>query len=84
MTWYHWGMKTMILSEFKAKCIAVLKQAQREREPLVVTRWGHPIARIEPVVDELPSRKLGRLKGKMKIKGDIVHMDSSDDWEMIR
>ena len=76
-------MKTITLSEFKAKCIAILKQAQRSGESIVVTRRGHPLATIEPIVNQAPPRKLGALKGKMKIKGDIVHADFSDDWEMV-
>ena len=77
-------MKTMVISDFKAKCIAVLKETQRTRKPLIVTRRGHPIARIEPILDKMPERKLGVLKGKMRIKGDIVHADFSADWEMAR
>ena len=42
-------MKTVIISEFKAKCIAILREAQRTREPVVVTRRGKPLARIEPI-----------------------------------
>ncbi|MDE0837927.1 MAG: type II toxin-antitoxin system prevent-host-death family antitoxin [Kiritimatiellae bacterium] len=74
-------MKTMIISEFKAQCIAVMKEAQRTREPVLVTRRGHPIARIEPVYDNPPPRKFGTLKGRMRIKGDIVHADFGDEWE---
>ena len=28
------------------------------------------------------SRRLGGLKGWMKIKGDIIHSDMEDDWEV--
>ena len=77
-------MKTMIISEFKAKCIAVLRQAQRTGESLVVTRRGHPIARIDPILDEQPPRKLGVLKGKMNIKGDLVRTDFDEEWDMLR
>ena len=71
----------MIISEFKAKCIAVLKEAQRTREPVLVTRRGHPLARVEPVYDDPPPRKLGALKGRMRIVGDIVRSDFDADWE---
>jgi len=27
-------------------------------------------------------RVLGELKGRMKIKGDIIHSDMEDDWEL--
>ncbi len=77
-------METMPISEFKARCIAVLKEAQRTRKPLLVTLRGRPIARVEPVVEDLPPRKLGALKGKMEIRGDIVASDFGDEWEMNR
>ena len=71
----------MVISEFKTHCIAVLKHAQRTHEPIMVTRRGHPLARIEPIYDDLPPRKFGALKGRMRIKGDIVHGDFDDEWE---
>ena len=71
----------MIISKFKAECIAVLKEAQRTHEPVIVTRRGRPIARIEPVYDNVPERKFGALKGQMRIKGDIVHSDFDTEWE---
>ena len=74
-------MKTMILSQFKAQCIAVMREAQRTHEPVLVTRRGQPLARIEPVYDDLPSRKFGTLKGRMQINGDIVTADFDEEWE---
>lgn len=78
-------MKTILISEFKAKCIAMLSEAQRTREPVMVTRRGKPLAKIEPVCeDDPPPRKFGTMKGSMKIIGDIVETDFSDDWEMLK
>ena len=76
-------MKKILISEFKAKCIAVLREAQRTGEPVLVTRRGRPIARIEPVVQGLRTRKLGALRGRMKIVGDIVEIDTTRDWEVL-
>lgn len=42
-------MKTIILSVFKANCIALLREAQKTSEPIIVTRRGRPLARIEPL-----------------------------------
>lgn len=75
-------MKTMLVSEFKAKCIAALKEVYRSREPMVVTLRGKPIVTIQPFTEFPPGKQLGRLKGKMAIHGDIVHTDSTDDWDM--
>lgn len=78
-------MKTILISEFKAKCIAVLSEAQRTREPVMVMRRGKPPAKIEPVCeDDPPSREFGTMKRSMKIIGDIVETDFSDDWEMLK
>jgi prevent-host-death family protein len=75
-------MKTMPVSEFQAKCIAVLKQVQRSREPLVITLRGKPLAIVRPV--EPPGgKRLGGLKGRMTIHGDLVNVDTARDWEML-
>ena len=76
-------MKTMLVSEFKAKCIAVLKEVYRSREPMVVTLRGKPLVTIQPFAESPSGKQLGGLKGKMAIHGDIVHMDSTDDWDML-
>jgi len=78
------SMKTMVISDFKAKCIAVLKNAQHDGEPLMITWHGHPIAKMVPVCDRAAPRKLGTLKGRMRIRKDIVHADSTADWDMNR
>ena len=41
-------MKTIVISEFKAKCIALLKEINRSGEPLTVTLHGKPIATMGP------------------------------------
>ena len=77
-------MKTMLVSEFKAKCIAVLKEVQRTREPLVVTLRGKPLVTVQPVEPRGPGKRLGGLKGQMTIRHDLVKIDTTADWEMLR
>jgi len=48
-------MQEIAISKFKATCLAVLKRVRETGEPVLVTRFGQPIARIEP-----PAQKLGR------------------------
>ncbi len=74
-------MKTVLISEFKAKCIKMLKEVHENRKPLTVTLRGKPLVRIEPVPDEPKGVRLGALKGWIKIKGDIVNTDFEKDWE---
>jgi antitoxin (DNA-binding transcriptional repressor) of toxin-antitoxin stability system len=77
-------MKSMTISEFKSKCIAVLKDAQRSGKGLVVTWRGQPLARIEPITGTSGKRKLGTFRGSMTIMGDIVNVDTGMDWEMLK
>ena len=74
-------MKTVLISEFKAKCIKMLKEVQKNGKPITVTLRGEPIARVEPVLPAAKRVRLGALKGLIKIKGDIVHTDFEEDWE---
>lgn len=76
-------MKTMLMSEFKAKCIAALKEVQRSREPMIVTLRGKPLVTIQPFAALPSGKQFGGLKGQMTIHGDLVHTDSTDDWDML-
>jgi prevent-host-death family protein len=73
-------MKTIPVSEFKAKCIALLKQVQKTKKPLVVTLRGKPLARVEPIEKPNKRVRLGALKGWMEIKGDIIRSDIEKDF----
>jgi prevent-host-death family protein len=75
-------VKTVLISEFKAKCIGLLKNVQKTKEPIVVTLRGEPIARVEPIVKAKKRVRLGALKGWMEVKGDIVHSDMEKDWRV--
>jgi len=77
-------MTIMPISEFKSKCIAVLKSSRQSGKPILVTWRGRPIARVEPIPDSEERRVLGIHRGRMKIRGDIVHFDASGEWEMLR
>lgn len=77
-------MKKMLVSEFKAKCIAALKEVQRTREPMMVSLRGEPLAVIEPPPLRSKGKRLGGLKGSMKIHGDLLKIDTTRDWEMLR
>jgi prevent-host-death family protein len=77
------SMKTMLVSDFKAKCIGVLKEVQRTGEPVVVTLRGKPMARVEPLKADKPGKQLGRLEGAITVHCDLVRSDTAGDWEML-
>jgi prevent-host-death family protein len=76
-------MEKVLISEFKAKCIELIKRVQATHLPLIVTLRGQPIAKIVPFEDGLePGVRLGSRIGNAVLRGDIVQADSSDDWDM--
>ncbi len=77
-------MKTVLLSQFGEHPISTLKDAQRLGEAFVILFKGKPIARVDPIPGRKGQRRLGELKGMLSIKGDIVHVDWSEDWECLQ
>ena len=78
-------MKQIAISEFKAKCLAILDQVQKTKRPVRITRRGKPIAEVVPPSPESRKEIFGFMKGKMEIVGDITSPASDpDDWEVLR
>lgn len=79
-------MTEVSISEFKAKCLALLEQVRRTRQPLRVTRHGKPVAEVVPPSTAVDRAKwIGSMKGKIEIKGDIISPAfDRDEWEMLR
>ncbi len=66
-------MDEVAISEFKAKCLALLERVRQTKKPLRVTRFGKPVAEIIPPSPETaPDDWLGSMKDSVKILGDIV------------
>jgi prevent-host-death family protein len=78
-------MKTMNASEFKAKCLAILDEVSRTREPLTILKHGKPVARLVPAETEHRVYPQHTLRGSLEILGDIVEPAvDPDDWEANR
>jgi len=63
-------MKTMPAGEFKARCLKIMDQVHKTREPVVITKRGKPVAKLVPAgtrSDDI----FGSLKGQFEIVGDI-------------
>jgi prevent-host-death family protein len=78
--------ETIAISKFKAHCLQVLRRVKRTGKPVVVTRFGEPIAEIVPPSEDGPSRRgLGSMEGTVRIVGDIIAPASDpDEWEALR
>ena len=73
-------MKTMRAGEFKTRCLKVMDQVQKTREPLVITKRGKPVAKLVPA-DKAGNDIFGCLKSVVKIVGDIESpLVPPEDW----
>ena len=41
-------MQEVAISEFKAKCLALLEQVCKTKSPIRITRFGKPVAEVVP------------------------------------
>jgi prevent-host-death family protein len=65
-------MKTVRISEFKAKCLGLIEQVDKTRQPLQITRHGRPVAELIPAGPDRKKKFLGAMVGTGKIVGEIV------------
>ncbi|HEX3503737.1 MAG TPA: type II toxin-antitoxin system Phd/YefM family antitoxin, partial [Xanthobacteraceae bacterium] len=75
-------LRTIKASELKAKCLAILNEVERTRQPVVITKRGKPVAEIVP---HKPAKRspLGIFKGRMEILGDIIS-PVDVEWEALK
>ena len=71
--------KTIMASEFKAKCLKLMDEVAATGDVLTVTKNGKPVVEIRPVIEK-PASIYGALKGSVTIIGDIVS-PVEEDWE---
>jgi prevent-host-death family protein len=78
-------MKEIAISEFKTKCLALLDQVQKSKQPIRVTRFGKPIAEVIPPSPSPSAGWIGSMKNTIEIVGDVVSpANDEDDWEALR
>ncbi|HXE32138.1 MAG TPA: hypothetical protein VN515_10100 [Terriglobales bacterium] len=81
------GKWTTVIMTIKATCLAVLEHVRVSGQPVMVTRFGKPVAEIVPPSGGRRARKreAGRLAHTGRIVGDIVGPVSVDeDWDALR
>jgi len=78
-------MEEIAISKFKATCLAVLERVRKTRRPILVTRFGEPVAQvIPPAGPERRSGWLGSMARTGSIRGDIVSPAGDErDWEAL-
>lgn len=65
-------MHDISISEFKAKCLGLIDQVHKTRQPLRITRHGRPVAEVIPAGPDRKRNFVGNMVGTGKVVGDIV------------
>lgn len=74
------GERKLAAGEFKAKCLSVLDQVAEDREAVVITKRGVPVAKLVPI--ERPDAR-ARLKGSvLRFVDPLLPID--EEWETDR
>jgi len=63
--------KEVPASAFKNSCLQLIDQVRQTREEIVVTRYGHPVAKLV-AFEEGAAQLFGHLAGSVTIHGDVV------------
>ena len=66
-----YGPRTIMASEFKAKCLKLMDEVAETGDEIIITKNGKPVSRLVPY-REKPESWFGRDRGKLKILGDII------------
>jgi len=79
-------MEQIAVSKFKATCLSVMERVRKTRKPVLITRFGVPIAQVmPPPKTKRRSGWMGSMAGTAEIIGDIVGpISSEDDWDAAR
>ena len=77
-------MDEIKISEFKATCLAVLARVNRTGNPVLVTRFGKPVAQVVPPPKPPTETWLGSMRSQGTILGDLIEpVATPDEWEFL-
>lgn len=81
------GEKTVTATEFKADCLKLIDAMNRDRQPVVVTRHGKPVARLVPA--ESPNEGKPSIIGALR--GTVLRYDdpfapaiAPEEWDAMK
>jgi prevent-host-death family protein len=66
-------VKEVAISEFKAKCTALVDRVAKTKQPIRITRHGKPVADVVPATPTVdPKALMGSMRNSITILGDII------------
>jgi len=76
--------RTISVTEFKAKCLALLAEIAEKGGTITVTKRGRPLAMVGPAKRTKWKSLAGALEGKVKFDDDLLMADTADMWGVVR
>jgi prevent-host-death family protein len=79
-------MKEIGISEFKAHALRMIDEVYKNRDRIIITRRGNPVAEVIPyqgpvdTIDPIP----GKLESALVFEDDIVSPLGPESWEAAR
>lgn len=77
------GLRVIGASEFKARCLRILEEVSAGEE-ILVTKRGIEMARLSPARPRTAPSSRGSWKEMVKLSGEIVHSDWSEEFDATR
>ncbi len=78
-------MQTIAAGMFKAKCLAIMDEVQAKREPVIITKNGKPVARLEPIIDEEKDPIFDFYAGKITVPDNVEAITIPlEDWKRLK
>ena len=77
-------MRTMAVSEFKAKALKTLDRVASTHEPLLITRRNKPLATVVPASVPDEKWKPGKLRDTLVFEHDIISPLGESEWHACR
>lgn len=74
-------MESLSISKFKATCLSVLNDVNKQKKRIIITKRGKPIAEVIPFDH---SEKDIPLKDAVAFIGDIISPVAQKDWEALK
>ncbi len=78
-------MQEIAISEFKAKCLALLERVCKTKKPIRITRFGRPVADVFPPSPAEEANWVGSMVGSIEFVGDVAAPAIEEsDFEALR
>ncbi|MGA1995036.1 MAG: type II toxin-antitoxin system prevent-host-death family antitoxin [Bryobacteraceae bacterium] len=76
--------RTVSVTEFKAKCLALLDDIGERGGSITITKRGKPLAKVGPARRLAWKSPEGAWAGKVIVDDELLMADTSELWEVVR